>query len=77
VSVQYSFGEDWTADPSIYFGIILSDHAASQEERLGEISRRVRSALLNEVDVEELGLQTYFNFRSESEQSKLKDPNWP
>jgi hypothetical protein len=77
VRVLHRFGEDWTGDPSIYFGIILSDHTASQEDRLGEISRRVRSALLNEVDVEELGLQSYFSFRSESEQEKLKDPNWP
>ena len=62
VSVQYRFGEDWTGDPSIYFGVILSDHVVSQE--LGEISRRVQDTVEDEVDVEELGLQSYFRFRS-------------
>jgi hypothetical protein len=77
VRVQYRFGEDWTGDPSIYFGIILSDHAASQEERLGEISRRVQATLEDAVNVEELGLQSYSRFRSASEQANLKDRNWP
>jgi hypothetical protein len=77
VRVQYRFGEDWTGDPSIYFGVILSDQAASQVERLHEFSQRVQTTLEDAVDVEELGLQSYFNFRSESEQAKLKDPNWP
>jgi hypothetical protein len=77
VRVQYRFGEDWTGDPSIYFGIILSDPAASQEGRLGEISRRIEATLEDAVNVEELGLQSYSRFRSESEQAKLKDQNWP
>jgi len=77
VRVQYRFGEDWTGDSSIYFGIILSDHAASQEKRLGEIAQRVETTLEDAINVEELGLQSYFNFRSQSEQANLKDPNWP
>ena len=44
VRIRYSFDEDWSGDPSIYFRIVLSDDASSGE-RLWESSERVRKAL--------------------------------
>ena len=75
VRIRYSVGADWTGEQSIFFRIILSD-AVSRPERLLKIVQRVESKLLKEVKAEELGLQAYFNFRSVSEQAKLKEPSW-
>ena len=73
VRIRYSIGPDWTGDRSIFFRIILSD-AVSRPERLLKIAKRVEN--LKEAKAEELGLQTYFNFRSLSEQAELKEPSW-
>jgi hypothetical protein len=34
------------------------------------------SRFRNEVDAEQLGLHSYFNFRSLCEQAELKEPAW-
>jgi hypothetical protein len=76
VRIGYSIATDWTGDQSIFFRIILSDEAASKEKQLGEIAQSVESAILSEVNVDELGLQYYFNYRSQSEQASLNDRAW-
>jgi hypothetical protein len=75
VRILYNFGSDWTGDPSVFFRIVLSDEASSKAQ-LSEIAQRVALTILNEVKAEELGLHSYFNFRSLSEQEELKDPAW-
>lgn len=75
VRIRYSFGTDWTGDPSIFFRVVLSDDA-SRKTQLSETAQRVALTILNEVDAEQLGLHSYFNFRSLSEQAQLKEPAW-
>jgi hypothetical protein len=75
VRIRYSFGSDWTGDPSIFFRIVLSDDA-SRKTQLSETAQRVALTILNEVDTEQLGLHCYFNFRSLSEQAELREPAW-
>ena len=75
VRIRYSFGTDWSGEPSIFFRIVLSD-AASRPARLKEVSQRVALRLMNEVMSDEFGVHAYFNFRSESEQAALKEPDW-
>jgi hypothetical protein len=40
------------------------------------MAERVALTIRNEVDAEQLGLHSYFNFRSQSEQAELKEPAW-
>ena len=75
VSIRYSLGEDWTGDPSVFFRIVLSDEA-SRVEHLGERAECIESKIRNDVRPEELGLNYYFNFRSESEQAELQEAAW-
>ena len=75
VRIRYSLGSDWTGDPSVFFRIVLSDDASSKAH-LSETAQRVALTILNEVKAEEVGLHPYFNFRSLSEQSQLKEPAW-
>ncbi len=76
VHVAYRLGEDSTGEASIFFRIVLADSAA-REENLTEITGSIVTTLFDEVrPIENWGLHPYFNFRSQSEQQKRKDPEW-
>ena len=76
VRIRYTLADDWTGEPSIFFKVVLSDDAASKESKLGEIAERVIIIIRNKVKPEELGLNSFFNFRSLSEYNELNDPAW-
>jgi hypothetical protein len=76
VHVAYQRREDSTGDPSIFFRIVLTDDAA-REEILTDITDRIETTLFDEVRPgEDWGLNSYFNFRSESEQKNHADLDW-
>ena len=75
VRIRYDIGTDWIGTPSVFFRIILTDKA-SKPENLREVAQRVSLKLMNEAKTDESGLHAYFNFRSRSEQAKLKEPAW-
>jgi hypothetical protein len=75
VRIRYSLDTDWSGDPSVFFRVVLSDEASTKAQ-LSEIAQRVALTILNEVKAEELGLHSYFNFRSLSEQESLREPAW-
>ena len=75
IRIMYSFAEDVQGNISLFFRIVITDAAASPE-RLRETTQRIIAKVLREIKSEELGLQTYFNFRSKSEQAMLREPFW-
>jgi hypothetical protein len=67
---------DATGVAAIFFRVLLSD-PASREDRLYETTQRISQKILSTVKpTEKFGVEAYFNFRSSSEQAKLKDPAW-
>jgi hypothetical protein len=54
----------------------VRDEASRGDHQLYELSNKVSISLLNEAKTDENGLYAYFDFRSMSEQAKLKDPAW-
>jgi hypothetical protein len=75
IRIMYGLMLDWTDEQSLFFRIIISD-AAAAPSKLRETTQRIRRKILAEIRADELGLQTYFNFRSQTEQAKLRDPAW-
>lgn len=75
VRIRFNLGEDWVGAPAIFFRVVLSN-SASKRPNLSEVSRRVSHEILREIDVEESGLNPYFNFRSLSEQAEMKEAEW-
>jgi hypothetical protein len=75
IRVMYSITVDWTGEQSLFFRILISDEA-STPNRLRETTQHITAKILHEIKSEELGLQTYFNFRSKSEQEVLREPFW-
>ena len=75
IRIMYTFAEDVQGNISLFFRIVISD-AASTPSKLRETTQRIIARVLHDIKAEELGLQTYFNFRSKSEQAMLRDPVW-
>jgi hypothetical protein len=75
IRIMYSVTLDWMGETSLFFRVVISD-AASAPARLRETTQRIIATILQEIKAEELGLQTYFNFRSRSEQEMLREPFW-
>jgi len=75
VRIRYSFADDWTGDPSIFFRIVLTDEAFHRG-RLSEMVERVIDTVRNEVDPDQFGLHSYFNYRIPSELAERPEPSW-
>lgn len=74
VYVRYEIGENWYGDPAVFFRSLLSDEAA--EKRLRETARKVEQELEERLDFAALGLFSYYNVRSVSEQAALRGKEW-
>jgi hypothetical protein len=75
VSIIPTLGNDWSGEPAVFFMVILSD-AASRRDQLLSVTDRVSKTIVGEVEpLDEWGVLPYFNFRSQSEQANLNQPN--
>lgn len=73
VKWRYTFENDWSGDPAIFFWVIVTDEA-SEPQNLRQAKAAFIATINNHVDLPgEWGLIPYFNFRSRSEQAKLGD----
>jgi hypothetical protein len=73
VNLRYTVDNDWSGDPAIFFWITLSDETAHRTI-LPQTTRRITDFITQQLDpVGQWGLIPYFNFRSQSEQAKLKE----
>lgn len=75
VRIRFSLGEDWSGDPAIFFRIVLSDRASQQDDLAG-FTGLIGGKIFGDLRLAELDYIPYFNFRSESEQNRLKNPEW-
>ena len=76
VGIRYSVGEDWSGDPAIFFRVLLTD-SASRREVIGEVGQRVSRVLSDTVYRDSPDYFAHINYRSKSDQERLKDPEWP
>ena len=67
INIRYSFGTNWNGYPAIYFRILLPNAVADGDDRLGNITRRVRDELADRWNLVESERTPYFNFRSQSD----------
>ena len=75
VGIRYSISHDWNGDPAIFFRVLLADNA-SRAEVLADVTGRVGGRLFDELRLGDSDYTPYLYFRSQSEQDKLKDPEW-
>jgi hypothetical protein len=60
---------------ALFFRVMLSDDV-SRNGLLGDVATRVMWRTTDRLDLPNLRLFPYFDFRSESEQAKLREPAW-
>lgn len=73
VNLRHTLDNNWSGDPAIFFWITLSDEA-SLPATLSQTARDIKTFINERLDpVGQWGLIPYFNFRSRSEQEKLKE----
>jgi len=72
--IRYEIAPDWSGQWAIFFRVLLSDEVVQQ--RLKEIATRVVWRTSERLDLPNLGLFPYFDFRSESEQARLHEASW-
>ena len=75
VRIHYDLGSDWIGNPSVFFKIVLTD-SASRPDKLRQVAQRVATKIMTEAKTDQSGLYAYFNFRSQSELAKMRDPAW-
>jgi hypothetical protein len=75
VRIRYNLGEDWSGGAAVFFRVLLKD-AVSKRPSLRDVAREVAEMVAREVRPSELGLEVYYNFRSESEQETLQEAAW-
>ena len=76
IHIRYSFREDSSGEPAVFFKILLSDEA-SRRDGLLDLTNRISDAILWQVEpLERWGVLPYFNYRSKSEQAVLQEPAW-
>jgi hypothetical protein len=72
--IRYDIGQDWSGQWAIFFRVLLSDEASARHLR--EVTTQVVWRMSERLNLPELGLFPYFDFRSVSEQAKLNEPEW-
>jgi hypothetical protein len=72
--INYDIAMDWSGQWAIFFRVLLSDEASTHHLR--DITTRVVWRMSEKLDLPTLGLFPYFDFRSESEQASLNQPEW-
>ncbi len=76
VNLRFKVDEDWTGEPSLFVRVTLSDEAAA-EPGFYENTRNFSEYFDEKIEpIRKWDLFPFITFRSESEQEKLKDPNY-
>ena len=73
--IRYEIALDWSEEWGVFFRVVLSDEAVSKQH-LRNVTTKVVSMMTEKLDLPNLGMFPYFDFRSESEQAALKEPAW-
>ena len=72
VSVTPSFGTDWNGESAVFFQIVLAD--GTPRGQLLNLTKQISQAIVRQVQpLEEWGVLPYFNFRTQSEQARIKE----
>ena len=73
VSVTPSLGTDWNGESAVFFLVVLAD--GTTRGQLLNRTKEISQAIVRQVQpLEEWGVLPYFNFRTQSEQARAKEP---
>jgi hypothetical protein len=75
VSITPTLGTDYNGEPAVFFQVVLAD--GIPRSRLLNITKEISWTIVQQVQpLEEWGVLPYFDFRTQAEQSRIKEPTW-
>lgn len=75
-SVTPTLGTDWNGESAVFFQVILADKSVPRPELLA-FTKQVSQTLIQQIrPLEEWGVLPYFDFLTESEHARMKEPTW-
>lgn len=76
VSVTPTLGTDWNGESAVFFQVILDDNAVPRPKLLA-FTKQISQAIIQQIrPLEEWGVLPYFNFLTQGEHAKMKEPTW-
>jgi hypothetical protein len=76
LSVTPTVGTDWNGEAAVFFEIILDDNSVPRAQLLA-FTKQISRSIIQEIrPLEEWGVLPYFNFLTQSEKAKMKEPTW-
>lgn len=75
LSITPSLGSDWNGESAVFFQIVLAD--GTPRGQLLNLTRQISQSIVHQVQpLEEWGVLPYFNFRTQSEEARVREPVW-
>jgi hypothetical protein len=75
ISITPSLGMDWNGESAVFFQVVLGD--GTPRSQLLDLTKQISRAIVQRVQpLEEWGVIPYFDFRTESEQARIKEVTW-
>ena len=76
LNVTPTLGTDWNGEPAVFFEVVLADNAIPRPQLLA-FTKRISQAIIQQIrPLEEWGVLPYFNFLTQSEHARIKEPTW-
>jgi hypothetical protein len=76
LSATPTLGTDWNGDSAVFFQVILADNSVPRPKLLA-FTKQISRAIVQEIrPLEEWDVVPYFDFLTESERAKMKEPSW-
>lgn len=76
ISVTPTLGDDWNGEPTVFLQVVLADNAVPRPQLLA-FTKEISRAIVRQVrPLEDWGVLPYFNFLTQSEHARVKQPTW-
>jgi hypothetical protein len=76
VSLTPTLGTDWDGESAVFFQVILADNSVPRSQLLA-FTKQISQAVIQQIrPLEEWDVLPYFNFLTQSEQARIKEPSW-
>jgi len=76
VSLTPTLGTDWNGNEAVFFQVVLADNAVPRTQLLA-FTKQISQSIVSRLNPnEEWGVWPYFDFITQSEQARMKQPTW-
>lgn len=76
VEVTPVLGTDWDGESAVFLQVVLADDAVPRPQLLA-FTKQISRAIVQQVrPLEEWGVLYYFDFLTQTERSRMKEPAW-